>query len=37
MLRQASEKCKEYENSIFDLQMANVKLKNEIDRLKGEQ
>ena len=37
MLRQASEKCKEYENSIFDLQMANVKLKNEIDKLKGEQ
>ena len=33
----AGEKCKEYENSIFDLQMANVKLKNEIDKLKGEQ
>ena len=31
--RQLEEKCSEFENSYFDLQMENVRLKNELEKL----
>jgi cell division protein ZapA len=34
-MRELRDKCSEYENSFFDLQMENIKLKNEIEKLKG--
>lgn len=34
-MRELRDKCAEYENSFFDLQMENIKLKNELDKLKG--
>ena len=33
-LRQLQEKCREFENSFFDLQMENIQLKDQIDKLK---
>ncbi len=33
-LRELTEKCKEMENSFFDLQMENIQLKGELDRCK---
>jgi len=30
--RQLQEKCSEFENSFFDIQMENIKLKQELDR-----
>ena len=30
--RQLQEKCSEFENSFFDIQMENIRLKNELDR-----
>lgn len=33
-MRELTEKCKEMENSFFDLQMENIQLKGEIDRYK---
>lgn len=33
-IRELTEKCKEMENSFFDLQMENIQLKGEIDRYK---
>lgn len=35
-LRQLQEKCSEFENSFFDLQMENIQLKDEVDKLKKE-
>ena len=35
-LKEDSERVKELENSFFDLQMENLKLKSELDRLKKE-
>ena len=34
-LRQQLEKVSEYENNFFDLQMENIKLKSELEKLKG--
>lgn len=34
-LRQLQDKVAEYENNFFDLQMENVKMKNELDKIKG--
>ena len=34
-LRELQSKVNEYENNFFDLQMENIKLKDEIDKLKG--
>lgn len=33
-MRKLSEKCSEYENSFFDLQMENIRLKSELEKLK---
>ena len=33
-IKEWEEKCKDMENSFFDLQMENIKLKGEIDRYK---
>jgi hypothetical protein len=32
--RELEKKCSEYENSIFDLQMENIQLKDELSKLK---
>ncbi|MDY6038804.1 MAG: cell division protein ZapA [Eubacterium sp.] len=34
-MKELRDKCSEYENSFFDLQMENIKLKNELDKLKA--
>ncbi len=34
-MQELREKCTEYESSFFDLQMENIKLKNELDKLKA--
>ena len=34
--RELEKKCSEYENSIFDLQMENIQLKSEIEKLTKE-
>ena len=34
-LRQLQDKVAEYESNFFDLQMENVKMKNELDKIKG--
>ncbi len=34
-MQKLREKCNEYESSFFDLQMENIKLKNELDRIKA--
>lgn len=35
-LRELQEKCSELENSFFDIQMENIQLKDEVDKLKKE-
>lgn len=35
-LKELQEKCSEFENSFFDLQMENIQLKDQVDKLKRE-
>jgi len=36
-VREAADKCTEYENSFFDIQMENIQLKSELEKLKNNQ
>jgi Uncharacterized protein conserved in bacteria len=36
-VREAEDKCTEYENSFFDIQMENIQLKSELEKLKNNQ